>query len=83
MAVSSGQSAMLLVLMTLMKSGDAYVASPRLFGGSLGLMRRLDGRYDLKPHFAARHEPGGFRGGDHAGLPGDRLRIDREPLRLA
>ena len=51
-AVSSGQSAMLLVLMTLMKSGDAYVASPRLFGGSLGLMRRLDGRYDLKPRFA-------------------------------
>jgi O-acetylhomoserine (thiol)-lyase len=46
-AVSSGQSAMQLVLMTLMKSGDAYVASPRLFGGSLGLMRRLDGRYDL------------------------------------
>lgn len=59
-AVSSGQSAVLLVLMTLMKSGDAYVASPRLFGGSLGLMRRLDGRYDLKPQFAKGLTPADF-----------------------
>lgn len=59
-AVSSGQSAVLLVLMTLMKSGDAYVASPRLFGGSLGLMRRLDGRYDLKPQFARGLTPADF-----------------------
>ncbi|MDR7036864.1 OAH/OAS sulfhydrylase [Methylobacterium sp. BE186] len=59
-AVSSGQSAVLLVLMTLMKSGDAYVASPRLFGGSLGLMRRLDGRYDLKPQFAKGLSPADF-----------------------
>ncbi|HEX8416453.1 MAG TPA: aminotransferase class I/II-fold pyridoxal phosphate-dependent enzyme, partial [Methylobacterium sp.] len=59
-AVSSGQSAVLLVLMTLMESGDAYVASPRLFGGSLGLMRRLDGRYDLKPHFAKGLTPADF-----------------------
>jgi O-acetylhomoserine (thiol)-lyase len=59
-AVSSGQSAMQLVLMTLMRSGDAYVASPRLFGGSLGLMRRLDGRYDLKPRFARGMAPEDF-----------------------
>lgn len=59
-AVSSGQSAVLLVLMTLMQSGDAYVASPRLFGGSLGLMRRLDGRYDLKPQFPAGLTPADF-----------------------
>lgn len=59
-AVSSGQSAVLLVLLTLMKSGDAYVASPRLFGGSLGLMRRLDGRYDLKPQFPKGLTPADF-----------------------
>ncbi|GJD56499.1 O-acetylhomoserine aminocarboxypropyltransferase/cysteine synthase family protein [Methylobacterium dankookense] len=59
-AVSSGQSAVLLVLMTLLRSGDAYVASPRLFGGSLGLMRRLDGRYDLHPQFAAGLTPEDF-----------------------
>ena len=59
-AVSSGQSAVLLVMMTLMQTGDAYVASPRLFGGSLGLMRRLEGRYDLTPHFAADLTPEAF-----------------------
>ena len=59
-AVASGQSAVLLVLMTLLRSGDAYVASPRLFGGSLGLMRRLDGRYDLHPQFAAGLSPEDF-----------------------
>lgn len=59
-AVASGQSAVLLVLMTLMRSGDAYVASPRLFGGSLGLMRRLDGRYDLRPRFAKGMTPEDF-----------------------
>ena len=59
-AVASGQSAVMLVLMTLMKSGDAYVASPRLFGGSLGLMRRLDGRYDMKPRFARGMTPADF-----------------------
>ncbi|KAB1076180.1 O-acetylhomoserine aminocarboxypropyltransferase/cysteine synthase family protein [Methylobacterium planeticum] len=59
-AVSSGQSAVLLVLLTLMRSGDAYVASSRLFGGSLGLMRRLDGRYNLKPQFTKGLTPEDF-----------------------
>jgi OAH/OAS sulfhydrylase len=59
-AVSSGQSALLLILMTLMKSGDAYVVSPRLFGGSLGLINRLDGRYDMKAQFAKGLDPADF-----------------------
>ena len=59
-AVSSGQSAFLMVMMTLMRSGDAYVSSKRLFGGSLGLMRRLEGRYDLKPQFAEDLTPEAF-----------------------
>ncbi len=59
-AVASGQSAVLMVLMTLMKSGEAYVASSRLFGGSLGLMNRLDGRYDLKPQFTKGLTPADF-----------------------
>ena len=56
-AVASGQSAVMMTLMTLMRSGDAYVVSPRLYGGSLGLMRRLDGRYGLKPHLARGTTP--------------------------
>ncbi|RVU20607.1 O-acetylhomoserine aminocarboxypropyltransferase/cysteine synthase family protein [Methylobacterium oryzihabitans] len=59
-AVSSGQSAVLLVMLTLMQSGDAYVASSRLFGGSLGLMRRLETRYDLTPHFTRGLTPEDF-----------------------
>jgi len=59
-AVSSGQSALLLILMTLMRSGDAYVVSPRLFGGSLGLITRLDGRYDMKAQFAKGLTPADF-----------------------
>ncbi|MET0430423.1 MAG: aminotransferase class I/II-fold pyridoxal phosphate-dependent enzyme [Microvirga sp.] len=59
-AVASGQSAVLMVMMTLMRSGDAYVSSKRLFGGSLGLMRRLEGRYDLKPQFTDDFTPEAF-----------------------
>ncbi len=59
-AVSSGQSAVLLVLLTLLQSGDAYVVTPRLFGGSLGLMRRLEGRYDLEPQFTTDLTPEAF-----------------------
>ena len=59
-AIASGQSAVLVVMMTLMQSGDAYVSSKRLFGGSLGLMRRLEGRYDLKPQFTHDLTPEAF-----------------------
>lgn len=59
-AVASGQSAVMMVLMTLMRSGDAYVVSPRIYGGSLGLMRRFDGRYDMKPIIARGMAPEDF-----------------------
>ncbi|GJE01844.1 O-acetylhomoserine aminocarboxypropyltransferase/cysteine synthase family protein [Methylobacterium isbiliense] len=61
-AVASGQSAMLLVLLTLMQTGDAYVSSARLFGGSLGLMRRLETRYGLTPQFTRGLTPDDFEG---------------------
>jgi O-acetylhomoserine (thiol)-lyase len=59
-AVASGQSAVMLVLLTLLRSGDAYVVAPRLYGGSLGLMHRLDGRYGLKPRLARGTAPEDF-----------------------
>lgn len=59
-AVGSGQSAVLLVLMTLLESGDEYVSASRLFGGSLGLMRRLEKRYGLMPRFTHGLGPGDF-----------------------
>ncbi|WP_018260842.1 O-acetylhomoserine aminocarboxypropyltransferase/cysteine synthase family protein [Methylobacterium sp. WSM2598] len=59
-AVGSGQAAMLLVLLTLLQAGDSYVASARLFGGSLGLMRRLETRYALTPQFSRGLTPEDF-----------------------
>ncbi len=46
-AVASGQSAWLIVLLTLMQSGDEYVGSKLLFGGSLGLMHRMEQRLNI------------------------------------
>ena len=59
-AVASGQSAVMMVLMTLMRTGDAYVVSPRLYGGSLGLMRRFEGRYGMRPIIARGTAPEDF-----------------------
>ncbi len=46
-AVASGQSAWLIVMLTLLASGDEYVGSRLLFGGSLGLMKRLEQRLNI------------------------------------
>lgn len=46
-AVSSGQSALLLILMTLCESGDDYVAATQSFGGSRALMNRLAKRLKI------------------------------------
>ena len=46
-ACSSGQSAWLIVMLTLLQSGDEYVGSRLLFGGSLGLMKRLESRLQI------------------------------------
>lgn len=51
-AIASGQSALLVILLTLLQSGDEYVSANRIFGGSLGLIRRLEERHDLKVTFA-------------------------------
>lgn len=47
-AVASGQSAWMLALLTLCASGEAYIGSNRLFGGSLALMRRMDERLGIR-----------------------------------
>ncbi|MFC7400073.1 O-acetylhomoserine aminocarboxypropyltransferase/cysteine synthase family protein [Chelatococcus sp. GCM10030263] len=58
--VGSGQAALLVILMTLLESGDHYVAASVLFGGSLGLMGRLQKRNDLKVSFADADKPQSF-----------------------
>jgi O-acetylhomoserine (thiol)-lyase len=51
-ALASGQSAWLVALLALCASGDDYVGSRQVFGGSLGLMKRLDKRLNVKCNFA-------------------------------
>lgn len=51
-AVSSGQSAWFVTLLTLLATGDRYVGASRLFGGSLGLMKRMDQRLRIEVQWA-------------------------------
>jgi O-acetylhomoserine (thiol)-lyase len=51
-AVGSGQAAWFITLLTLLGSGDRYVGASRMFGGSLGLMKRMDQRLDIGVQWA-------------------------------
>ena len=51
-AIASGQSAWLVAILALCATGDEYVGSSQVFGGSLGLMKRLDKRLNVKCAFA-------------------------------
>lgn len=51
-AFSSGQGAWLVALLALCESGDEYVGSRHVFGGSLALMNRLNQRLKIKVNWA-------------------------------
>jgi O-acetylhomoserine (thiol)-lyase len=51
-AFSSGQAAWLVALLALCESGDEYVGSRQVFGGSLALMNRLNQRLKIKVNWA-------------------------------
>jgi O-acetylhomoserine (thiol)-lyase len=51
-AVCSGQAAWFVTLLTLLASGDRYIGASRLFGGSLGLMKRMDQRLHIGVQWA-------------------------------
>jgi O-acetylhomoserine (thiol)-lyase len=55
-ACASGQAALLMIIMTLCASGDEFVATTRAFGGSIGLMNRLDRRYGVKARYVDPHD---------------------------
>jgi OAH/OAS sulfhydrylase len=56
-ACASGQAALLMIIMTLCASGDEYVTSTHAFGGSIGLMKRLDKRYGIGARWADPFDP--------------------------
>jgi O-acetylhomoserine/O-acetylserine sulfhydrylase-like pyridoxal-dependent enzyme len=55
-ACGSGQAALLMILTTLCASGDSFVAASHAFGGSIGLMNRLDRRFGLKARYVDPHD---------------------------
>lgn len=50
-ALASGQAASFAALLSLVRAGDEVVASPGLFGGTLGLLNQVFGLMDITVHF--------------------------------
>lgn len=52
-AVASGQAASFAALLALVRAGDEVVASPGLFGGTVGLLNQVFGLMGVRVHFVA------------------------------
>lgn len=50
-ALASGQAASFAAILALVRAGDEIIASPGLFGGSVGLLAQVFGLFGLKVHF--------------------------------
>lgn len=50
-ALASGQAASFAALLSLVRTGDEVVASPGLFGGTVGLLNQVFGLMGIKVHF--------------------------------
>ncbi len=52
-ALASGQAASFAALLSLVRSGDEVIASPGLFGGTVGLLNQVFSLMGIKVHFVA------------------------------
>lgn len=50
-ALASGQAASFSAILALVKTGDEIIASPNLFGGTVGLLNQVFGLMGIKVHF--------------------------------
>jgi O-acetylhomoserine (thiol)-lyase len=57
-ACASGQSALLMILTALCRSGDEVVAADRCFGGTIGLLKRFESQFGLKIRWVDPHDMG-------------------------
>ncbi len=57
-ACASGQSALLMLLTALCRSGDEVVAADRCFGGTIGLLKRFESQFGLLVRWVDSHETG-------------------------
>jgi O-acetylhomoserine (thiol)-lyase len=60
LGVSSGQSAETLALLMLMRSGDEFVSSSDLYGGTYTLFEHTFARFGLKANFVKQDDPVNF-----------------------
>jgi O-acetylhomoserine/O-acetylserine sulfhydrylase-like pyridoxal-dependent enzyme len=51
-ALGSGQAAWFVTLLTLLETGDKYIGASRMFGGSIGLMKRMETRLKIGVQWA-------------------------------
>ncbi len=56
-AAASGQSALLMILTALCRSGDEVLAAKQVFGGTVGLLRRFEKQFGVKVRWIDPHDP--------------------------
>jgi O-acetylhomoserine (thiol)-lyase len=55
-AAASGQSALLMILTALCRTGDEVVAAKHVFGGTIGLLKRFESQFGLIVRFVDPHD---------------------------
>jgi len=55
-ACASGQSALLMIVTALCRSGDEVIAAKHVFGGTVGLLKRFQKQFGLKVHWVDAHD---------------------------
>jgi O-acetylhomoserine (thiol)-lyase len=56
-ACASGQSALLMILTTLCRTGDEVIAAKQVFGGTVGLLRRFEKQFGIVVRWVDPHDP--------------------------
>ncbi|MGL4241046.1 MAG: O-acetylhomoserine aminocarboxypropyltransferase/cysteine synthase family protein [Beijerinckiaceae bacterium] len=56
-ACASGQSALLMILTALCRSGDEVLAARQVFGGTVGLLRRFEKHFGIRVRWIDPHDP--------------------------
>jgi O-acetylhomoserine (thiol)-lyase len=56
-ACASGQSALLMILTALCRSGDEVIAAKHVFGGTIGLLKRFQLQFGIQVKWVDAHDP--------------------------
>ena len=81
LAVASGHAAQMLVFHTLMRPGDEFVASTKLYGGSINQFNHAFKNYDWRVKWANPDEPDSFKAAHQRQDARDLHGVDRQSRR--